>query len=326
MKFSIIIPVYNVEKYLKKCLTSIVQQNFNDYELILVDDGSTDMSGKICDEFEEKYNNIIVMHISNSGVSNARNKGLEIARGEYIWFVDSDDYVEPEALKILSEQLEMNPKIELLFFETNVWKAEKDQKEKIVFDKIRANEIISTDIKEFLNVNTSLWNKVYRRDILLEKHVKFELNISIAEDLLFNYMYLLECKYVFYLNKILYNYVIRQNSAMQGAGRDADVQKAFEKLIDYYKKKGVYYKYRKELEYLVYYHVYMVQIVREIRNNVDTTRIDNLKKWIKKQKMGPIICNKYIRKLSLKHIILLGLIMTGQYSVIKILFESQRSN
>ena len=247
MKFSIIIPVYNVEKYLKKCLTSIVQQNFNDYELILVDDGSTDMSGKICDEFEEKYNNIIVMHISNSGVSNARNKGLEIARGEYIWFVDSDDYVEPEALKILSEQLEMNPKIELLFFETNVWKAEKDQKEKIVFDKIRANEIISTDIKEFLNVNTSLWNKVYRRDILLEKHVKFELNISIAEDLLFNYMYLLECKYVFYLNKILYNYVIRQNSAMQGAGRDADVQKAFEKLIDYYKKKGVYYKYRKEL-------------------------------------------------------------------------------
>lgn len=113
---------------------------------------------------------------------------------------------------------------------------------------------------------------------------------------------------------------------MQGAGRDADVQKAFEKLIDYYKKKGVYYKYRKELEYLVYYHVYMVQIVREIRNNVDTTRIDNLKKWIKKQKMGPIICNKYIRKLSLKHKILLGLIMTGQYGVIKILFESQRSN
>ena len=201
------------------------------------------------------------------------------------------------------------------------------QRQKNKYEKEYSNiEIISTDIKEFLNVNTSLWNKVYRRDILLEKHVKFELNISIAEDLLFNYMYLLECKYVFYLNKILYNYVVRQNSAMQGAGRDADVQKAFEKLIDYYKKKGVYYKYRKELEYLVYYHVYMVQIVREIRNNVDTTRIDNLKKWIKKQKMGPIICNKYIRKLSLKHKILLGLIMTGQYGVIKILFESQRSN
>ena len=66
MKFSIIIPVYNVEKYLKKCLTSILQQNFNDYELILIDDGSTDMSGKICDEFEEKYNNIIIMHFSNS--------------------------------------------------------------------------------------------------------------------------------------------------------------------------------------------------------------------------------------------------------------------
>ena len=130
MKFSIIIPVYNVEKYLKKCLTSIVQQNFNDYELILVDDGSTDMSGKICDEFEEKYNNIIVMHISNSGVSNARNKGLEIARGEYIWFVDSDDYVEPEALKILSEQLEMNPKIELLFLKLMYGKLRKIKKKK----------------------------------------------------------------------------------------------------------------------------------------------------------------------------------------------------
>ena len=93
-KISIIVPVYNVEKYLRKCVDSILNQTFKDFELILVDDGSIDTSGKICDEYNLKDNRIKVIHKENGGLSSARNAGLDIAQGEYIGFVDSDDWIE----------------------------------------------------------------------------------------------------------------------------------------------------------------------------------------------------------------------------------------
>ena len=91
-KFSIIVPVYNVEHYLSVCIQSILQQSIQDYEMILIDDGSTDKSGAICDGYAQKYSNICVIHQKNRGLSAARNKGIEIARGEYLLFLDSDDY------------------------------------------------------------------------------------------------------------------------------------------------------------------------------------------------------------------------------------------
>ena len=102
MKFSIIIPVYNVEKYIEKCLISILEQSYSDYEIIVVDDGSKDKSGVICDEFSQKYNQITVIHIPNGGVSNARNIGISKATGEYYWFIDSDDYIKPNSLEIIA--------------------------------------------------------------------------------------------------------------------------------------------------------------------------------------------------------------------------------
>lgn len=89
---SVIVPVYNVEKYLPECVESIISQTYDNLEVILIDDGSTDRSGKICDEFAEKDSRIVVIHQKNSGVSAARNRGLDLCRGEYISFVDSDDY------------------------------------------------------------------------------------------------------------------------------------------------------------------------------------------------------------------------------------------
>ena len=98
-KISIIIPVYKVEEYLNRCLDSIIIQTFTDWECILIDDGTPDISGKICDEYVSKDNRFIVIHQENAGVSAARNAGLDIARGEYITFVDSDDWVEPNFLE-----------------------------------------------------------------------------------------------------------------------------------------------------------------------------------------------------------------------------------
>ena len=98
---SIIIPVYNAEKYLKKCLDSVINQTYKNLEIILVDDGSTDKSPEICDKYAEKDSRIIVLHKENGGVSSSRNAGLDIFKGEYLSFVDSDDYVEPDYIEYL---------------------------------------------------------------------------------------------------------------------------------------------------------------------------------------------------------------------------------
>lgn len=106
MKLSIIVPIYNVAPYLRKCVDSLLAQDISDYEIILVDDGSPDECPKICDEYATIYSNIRVIHQENAGLSAARNSGIAVAQGDYIWFVDSDDYIEPNVLGALMEQIE----------------------------------------------------------------------------------------------------------------------------------------------------------------------------------------------------------------------------
>ena len=101
MKLSIIVPIYNVAPYLRKCMDSLLAQDILDYEIILVDDGSPDECPRICDAYAEKHSNIHVIHQENAGLSAARNTGVAKAQGDYIWFVDSDDYVEPNVLGVL---------------------------------------------------------------------------------------------------------------------------------------------------------------------------------------------------------------------------------
>ena len=104
-KVSIIVPVYNVEKYVERCIESIIKQSYKNLEIILIDDGSKDNSGKICDEYAEKDNRIKVIHKKNGGLSDARNTGLNIADGEYICFIDSDDYIHKDLVKDNLEKL-----------------------------------------------------------------------------------------------------------------------------------------------------------------------------------------------------------------------------
>ena len=115
MKLSIIVPIYNVAPYLRKCVDSLLAQDILDYEIILVDDGSPDESPRICDAYAEKHSNIHVIHQENAGLSAARNTGVAKAQGDYIWFVDSDDYVEPNVLGVLMEQIERD-KLDVLRF------------------------------------------------------------------------------------------------------------------------------------------------------------------------------------------------------------------
>lgn len=108
VKISVIIPVYNVEKYLKRCINSVLEQTYKDYEILLINDGSTDTSGLICDDYASKHTNIHIIHKTNKGLSDTRNVGISNAKGEYIYFLDSDDYIIPNCLEILYTNLKDN--------------------------------------------------------------------------------------------------------------------------------------------------------------------------------------------------------------------------
>lgn len=186
MKFSIIIPVYNVEKYLPECVNSVLNQNFLDYEMILVNDGSTDNSGNICDEYAKKYSNIKVIHKENGGLSDARNFGIEEAKGDYLMFLDSDDFW--TGTNILSDlsQIISKKKPDLIINEISAFFEESSKSIPRKFQNINKIESsVFEDNLDFLVKNDIYYatacNKTIKRSII-EKHNLFFCKGQIHED------------------------------------------------------------------------------------------------------------------------------------------------
>lgn len=187
---SVIVPVYNVEDYLHKCIDSIMNQTFNDLEIILVNDGSTDTSPQICDDYAKKDVRVKVIHQQNSGVSVARNKGIELATGDYLTFVDSDDFIKDDFIEKLYTTAKNND-LELVvsnFIEERdgVYKIRNlNFPTHIVLDKLYVqNTLIPFFLKE--DSLNSCCNKIYKTDLIKSYKIKFPLDITNGEDALFN--------------------------------------------------------------------------------------------------------------------------------------------
>lgn len=197
---SIIVPVYNVKPYLKKCVESIINQTYTNLQIILVDDGSTDGSQNICDEFAQKDSRIVVIHKENGGLSTARNMGMDKAKGEYIAFVDSDDWLEPNMYYDLITQLEKhNADIAVCsFYEC------KDDKKNAIGDS-RSVKILNTE-DIFSNKNQLrflAWNKIFRKSFV--ERLRFVPG-QVYEDFHFCRQVFLQTKKLVYLDAPLYNY------------------------------------------------------------------------------------------------------------------------
>lgn len=165
---SIIIPVYNVEAYLENCLFSILNQEFKDYEIILIDDGSTDNSGKICDNYASKYENIVVVHQSNLGVSSARNKGLFLARGKYIHFVDSDDTIDADTYIKNIPILQANSNIDFLSFPINFHRrglVERKYVHSAVYKGSHEIFMYYFNGRKLKSMDVFLWHKIFRKTV-----------------------------------------------------------------------------------------------------------------------------------------------------------------
>lgn len=207
-QISIIVPVYNAEQYLSKCINSILAQIFTDFELLLIDDGSTDNSGVICNRYAEKDNRIRVLHKNNGGVSSARNLGLEEARGEWICFVDSDDWVDNEAYQEIINSI-AGKKVDLVIWGIKLVNKERLQYLTVPFSGLfnKRQDVLELFIRNDMNgLMEGIWNKLYLTRVIKDKNLRFDGNLSYLEDMKFNCNYFEYVSSIFQIDKPYYNY------------------------------------------------------------------------------------------------------------------------
>lgn len=208
---SIITPVYNSEKYLPKCIDSIIHQTYEDWELILIDDGSQDNSAIICDEYSAKDGRIKVIHKKNEGVSKARNTGIELVKGEYICFIDSDDWIEPTFLsdfKINEFQCDLYFSGALYDTFQKVYSYKKYNK-KYCKNKYEIRDIF---FNQHLFSNGYPWGKLYKTQIIKENNLRFNESLTINEDHIFVFQYFLHIKSIYVTDTAGYHYTVFDNS------------------------------------------------------------------------------------------------------------------
>lgn len=231
---SVIVPAYNVEKYLNGCIESLINQSYSNIEIILVDDGSTDMTGKICDMIAKKDKRILSLHKKNGGLSDARNYGLKYANGDYITFVDSDDLVAPEMIEILYESISVNNADVSIIDPTHF------------FDNDTPKYRISGNIEIYDSENSictmlyqkkflvSAWGKLYRKSLFINN--KFPVGM-IFEDIAVMYKIFSDCNKIVYNNSRLYGYRHRDDSitTKKFSKRDLDILKICDEMNEYFK-------------------------------------------------------------------------------------------
>lgn len=209
---SVIIPIYKVEKYLDRCIKTIVDQIYDNLEIILVDDGSPDNCPQICDEWAKKDNRIKVIHKENGGVSLARNMGLDASTGEYISFIDPDDIIHPDYYDILMSNIGNSDCI-ICNFKKFSNEIEFENKNSYTTETLTSIEAIKKGFFKNSNIFYVVWNKIIKSDIA--KKQRFDETMKNGEDSLYAYNVILSCEKIKYLEATLYGYYIREDGAVK---------------------------------------------------------------------------------------------------------------
>lgn len=301
---SAIIPVHNVDKYLPMCLDSILKQTYTDYEVIVVDDGASDNSGTICDDYAAKDNRIKVLHLKNGGVSKARNAGLYAARGEFVTFIDSDDYIEPYTFQTYLNTLRKNNAdlVKVGYF--------KEYDDGTQVKVMVENEYCFSNTWEFhycLEKNeyySFVWSMCIRRECIGE--VKFDENINWLEDHIFAYQCYFNCKRMVVSNRVCYHYMVRErNDRLSYVNNPWVINKASQSVLQlktrlnasHYKEMDEY----AQKEYMFNLHL-MIQILYngnytyKERKSLSKTPLYKIKRPFKEEKIYFSKCVPFIFK------------------------------
>lgn len=307
-KISIIVPVYNSSDCLRKCLDNFINQSLDDIEFIMVNDGSTDDSEKIILEYQKKDKRVKLINKKNGGQASARNLGLKEAKGEYISFVDSDDYIDKNLCRDCYKIIKKN-KSDILVFDYYITDYEKEEYTKVLKD-LPSGEV---NDKQFFSAGACPWNKIYRKEFLLENNFSFPEGI-IYEDYCSIIPLIIYKPKVWYVNKAYYYYYMSDESTMRKKeyhSKYEDIFKANEILLNTLKDTS----YKEELEYMVAYHMLYLGSLNFYKygrlDNIDKISDfvrKNFKDWNK---------NKYVKELDFKTKLLMKLFYKRKYTTIK---------
>lgn len=260
-KLSIIIPVYNMENYLCKCLDSVIYEDLLDYEIVIVNDGSTDSSPQICEDYAKRYPKLInYVSTPNGGLGAARNVGFENSKGDFIFFLDSDDYLSENAV---SEVLnELNSHLDILVFDfVNV--TEDGRVLSITKGCNRSGEFSLEENPEFLFCPPSAWNKIWKRSMYAESGISFPGRVWFEDIYTTPKLYTLASK-IGYVEKAWYQYLHRDGSITKNKNpkRNIEIINSIDSVLSYFKENNLFEKYRVQLEYLALYHQVIVSTTR----------------------------------------------------------------
>lgn len=321
-KLSIIVPVYGVEKYIDKCLNSLVKQSLKKIEIIVVNDGTKDNSQKIIDKYVKKYPDKIKSYIKeNGGQGSARNYGLKKTTGEYIGYVDSDDFVEKDMYKKLYNKAKENNYDIVVCGNYNV---SEDYQNKNI-DAFINN--YNTDLENIFFGKMAVWNKIYKRDILIKNKLEFKEKVW-YEDLAFTLKAIMNSNTFAFIDEPLYDYLIREGSTMNNSNvqRNLEILDAFNDILSYiqHNKKEEYFN---KIEFLAIDHIYISAIVRVLKadsdKNIKKETIEKLINYMNKN-FPNYKSNKYINTLSKNRKIIYKLINIKMYGLINLIFKVKK--
>lgn len=319
---SIVVPIYNVEQYLEKCVESICRQTYENLEIILVNDGSPDQCGQMCEEYAKKDNRIKVIHKKNGGLSDARNSGVKLATGKYLLFVDSDDYIAKDLVEKTVTVAEKNNCDMVLY---DYYYVEPDNVE-IRSTIVPANKVISLEQEHtLLLAATSACAKLFNREFYVKANCPFPQGIYF-EDLATTSIFFMRAKRVYYLKEPLYYYINRENSIMTGKNFEKsshDKLVALEHILSAYKKEGKYEEYRQELEYLVFANEYFEPSKVLALAGEDGEYLEKYRKYMY-ETFPDIHNNKYVKNMGKKDKIHLWILDHKQYWMMRLLSKARK--
>lgn len=322
MLISIVVPVYNVKEYLEGCVDSIVDKSISDYEIILVDDGSTDgESGELCDKLAQKYPDVVrVVHQDNMGLGGARNTGIKEAKGEYLCFIDSDDKVVPGTLKLLVEKLKENTPDVLSFnLSTDDGEGNIAPVNSNYFNEDTPFNL--SDRPEYLLSLPNACTRVWRKKLFTDNDIVFPPRVW-YEDIRTTTKLFAVAESIVTIKDSLYLYLQRGDSIMHSSKLDKnkEIIDAFEDVISWYKEKGLFEKYRNVLCRLCIDHVYLAASVRILRVDARHPLLKELYSYLVKE-FPDYKKNPYLTELSGARKLAYKLLEIKQYRVLSLLFR-----
>ena len=319
MKLSIIVPVYNTAEYLPACLDSIIYPELEDYEIIIVNDGSTDSSLQVAQSYVKKFSSLVrLINKENGGLGDARNAGIEPAKGDFLLFLDSDDKLMPNAVPEIMEELTDDR--DMIFYDIQPFTPEGVMLEIMPGCK-RSGKVNLTSYPELLMEYPSACNKVCRRELFIKTGIRFPTRVW-YEDLRTMPKLYLHTDRIYSSCKSRYLYLMRPGSITNNArlDRHLEIVDAVDDLIAYFKSMGKYEQYKSELDYTAFYNMFLTASVRVCDVDTKSPVLRNLKASFI-SRFPDFKTNPHIKYMAKKHRLLSFLLMAEKYSAVSAIMK-----